>query len=458
VDYLAIVLKQLQFLGQQVWLRDVALLVVVSFIAYLPGWISSRAFRHYRESPAVARSPALRIVLEVLVASFWPLWAILLLYFGFRIWMHLAPGVAVNPFQVLPILWFFLLFRILIVATKELLPPGPRRRRIRKGVIPLLFILAALQQLDLLKALGQGLEHPILNVGQVSISMLSVLIAILIWGIFIVIARLVDGILRSRFLPGLGMDPNVSESLATLVRYGLVVVGILAAVESLGFDLTTLKIGLGALGLGIGFGLQNVVNNIVSGFIILFERTVKKGDMIVVGGTDGRVISIGLRSSVVRTRSGHEIIVPNSDLVTHPVTNFSFHDRLVRVDIQVGVSYSADPHQVRDLLLQAAREEEKVLPQPPPEVLFMEYGESSINFELRVWIDDPWQIPQVRSTLYFSIWYELKRANIEVPFPQRDLHVRDEEIRVRLNSPVRLNQPEGQPGGDIGPNQAPPHA
>ena len=127
------------------------------------------------------------------------------------------------------------------------------------------------------------------------------------------------------------------------------------------------------------------------------------------------------------------------------MTNFSYHDRLVRVDVQVGVSYSADPNRVRDLLLSAAHEEGKVLDQPQPDVLFKQYGDSSIDFELRFWIDDPWQIPQVRSALYFSIWYKLKTAGIEIPFPQRDLHVRNEEIRVRIHPPEeRPKVPEAQ--------------
>jgi small-conductance mechanosensitive channel len=443
MDYLSIALKQLHFAAEQAWVRNVALLVTVSVIAYLPGWICSRALRKYQDIPSVGRSRALRLTLELLEASLWPLWALLLLYLGFKIWVYLAPEMAGRPFRIFPLLWFFLLFRILVALTKELLPPGSRRRRIRRGVIPLVFILAASQQLGILTPFLHGLAHPFLHVDHVGVSILSILLAILIWALSMLVARLMGNFLRSRLFPGLGMDPTVSESLATLVRYALIFIGLLVAVESLGFDLTTLKIVLGALGIGIGFGLQNVVNNVVSGFIMLIERTVKKGDMIVVGGTDGRVVSIGLRSSVVRTRAGHEIIVPNSDLVSSPVTNFSFHDQLVRVDIPLGVSYGADPHQVRELLLEAAREEERVLGQPSSDVLFKQYGNSSLDFELRVWIDDPWQIPQVRSALYFSIWYKLKKAGIEVPFPQRDLHLRDDEIKVRIYSPEE--NPRGIP-------------
>jgi small-conductance mechanosensitive channel len=447
MDILSTGLRYLHFLERQTWVRDLGVLILISLVAYLPAWLCSRPLRRYRERPEIARSRARRFSVELLEGSLWPLWAILLLYLGFEVWISLAREVAGNPFYVLPILWFFLLFRVLIVATKEFLPPGPRRRRIRKGVIPVVFILAVLQQLDLLSPLMGWIERPFLHVGTTKISILSFLTAVVVLLIFLLAARLIAGFLRSRFLPGVGLDRTVSDSLATLVRYGIVLIGLLIAVESMGFDLTTLKIVLGALGLGIGFGLQNVVNNIVSGFIILIERTVKKEDMIVVGGTDGRVISIGLRSSVVHTRAGHDIIVPNSNLVMSPVTNFSYRDQLIRVDLKVGVSYAADPNQVRDLLLAAAAEEERVLDQPPPDVLFTQYGESSLDFELRVWIDDPWQIPQVRSALYFSIWYKLKTAGIEVPFPQRDLHVRDEEIKVRIYSSAEGTPPaQGRQG------------
>ncbi len=435
MNLLETILEQLRALANQVWFRHLAILVAVSFMAYFPAWISERIVRKRRRSPRVLGLRALRIALELLEVSLWPLWALVLLYVGFRIWVRVAPESAGDPFRVLPILWFFLLYRLLSALTKEALPPGDRRRKIRRGAIPLVFLLATLQQLDVLGTIVGWLGRPFLNIGQTSISALSLLVAIVLVAVFALLARLVAAFLGSRFLPGLGFDRTLSESLATLIRYGLVGLGIFVSVDTLGFDLSALKIAFGALGVGIGFGLQNVVNNFVSGLIILVERTVKKGDIVAVGGTDGRVIRIGMRSSVVRTRAGHEIIVPNSDLVTSQVTNFSYHDRLIRVDIPVGVSYSADPNRVRDLLLQAAEEDERVLDSPRSDVLFKGYGESSIDFELRTWIDDPWQAPQVNSALYYSIWYKLKGAGIEIPFPQRDLHVRSGELKVRVGGP-----------------------
>jgi small-conductance mechanosensitive channel len=437
--FLNSIIKNLQILIKETWVHDAALLLGFSLLAYLPAWISAQFLEKVQESFAPHKKIQ-RLAFVLLQASAWPLWAIFLLFLGFKIWGVFFPATTGNPGRLLPILWFFLIYRILITLIKETLPSAEHRRKIQSGVISLIFILAVLQQLELLAPILSWLNHPFLTIGQTHLAVSSILIALIILGVFFLIARFAAKLLRSQFLPKLGIERSLSESLATLARYFVVAVGVIVALDSLGFDLTTLKIVLGALGVGIGFGLQNVVNNFVSGIIIIAERTVKQGDIIAVGQTDGRVIRIGLRSSVVRTRAGLEIIVPNSDFVSSQVTNFSYRDRLVRLDLPVGVSYASDPNQVRDLLLRAADEEDRVLKTPAPDVMFIQYGNSSIDFQLRVWIDDPWVSPQVRTALYFSIWYKLKEAGIEIPFPQRDLHVRSGEIKVRLDS-----GPEGLP-------------
>jgi small-conductance mechanosensitive channel len=426
------ILDQLYVLAYQPWVRDIALLVAISGISYLPGLFTSRALRGYRESARVTESRSLKISLELLDVSFWPLWAILF-YSIFGLWIRISK-TAGHPLELIPILLFFLLYRLLISLTKEFLPMGRRRRRIRRVIIPIVFVLVILQQLGLLGDITKWLGHPFFKFGATGISVFSILLAVALVAAFVTGARILSDLLGSRILPGIGIDPTTSTSLGTLVRYCLVVVGFFVGLSSLGFDLSTLKIVLGALGVGVGFGLQNVVNNFASGLIILIERKVKQGDIVRVGETDARVVTIGLRSSVVHTRAGHDIIIPNSDLVGSQVTNFSYRDRFVRVDIPVGVSYASDPDQVRDILLDAAKEESRVLEQPAPDVLFRQYGNSSIDFELRVWIDEPWVFPSVRSALYFNIWYRLKKANIEIPFPQRDLHVRSGELRVRMTS------------------------
>jgi small-conductance mechanosensitive channel len=426
------IVQQLYILACQPWVRDTALLIAISAVSYLPGLLTARAFRRYRESPRVTGSRGLKIGLELLSASLWPLWAILFYsLFGILIRITKTEG---HPFGLIPILLFFLLYRLVISLSKEFLPPGRRRRRIRRVILPIVFALIILQQLGLLKDIAGWLGHPFFKFGAADISVFSILLAVGLMAAFVLGARLLSDLLGSRVLPGIGVDPTTSTSLGTLVRYCLVVIGFFMGLSSLGFDLSTLKIVLGALGVGVGFGLQNVVNNFASGLIILIERRVKQGDIVRIGEKDARVTTIGLRSSVVHTRSGHDIIIPNSDLVGSQVTNFSHRDRLIRVDIPVGVSYGSDPNQVRDILLDAAREERRVLDQPSPDVLFKQYGNSSIDFELRIWINEPWLFPSVRSVLYFSIWYKLKQANIEIPFPQTDLHVRSGEIKVRMTS------------------------
>jgi potassium efflux system protein len=208
-------------------------------------------------------------------------------------------------------------------------------------IMPIVFALIILQQLGLLGGIGGWLGRPFFRFGATDISVFSILLAVGVMAAFVIGARVFSDLLGSRFLPGMGIDATTSTSLGTLVRYCLVVIGFFVGLSSLGFDLSTLIIVLGALGIGVGFGLQNVVNNFASGLIILIERRVKQGDIIRIGETDARVITIGLRSSVVRTRAGLDIIIPNSDLVGSQVTNFSYRDRLVRVDIAVGVSYGS---------------------------------------------------------------------------------------------------------------------
>jgi small-conductance mechanosensitive channel len=198
--------------------------------------------------------------------------------------------------------------------------------------------------------------------------------------------------------------------------------------QTVGINLSTLTILAGALGVGIGFGLQNITNNFVSGIIILFERPIKVGDRIQVGDVYGDVVSISMRSTTVVTNDNISVIVPNSEFISSTVVNWSHTDRNVRFNIPVGVAYKEDPEKVRDLLLQIAGNEEGVLKKPVPDVLFDEFGDSSLNFNLRVWTDTYTTTPGIlKSRLYFEIFKKFKEQNIEIPFPQRDLHIKNNE-------------------------------
>ncbi|HSE91359.1 MAG TPA: mechanosensitive ion channel domain-containing protein, partial [Candidatus Binatia bacterium] len=213
-----------------------------------------------------------------------------------------------------------------------------------------------------------------------------------------------------------------SYALSSLLNYAILAIGFVVALAVLGMDLTNMTVLAGAFGVGIGFGLQSVVNNFVSGLILLFERPIHVGDTVQVGSLQGRVRRIGIRSSIVRTFQGAEIIVPNATLITQEVTNWTLSDQLRRIDLPVGVSYGTAPKKVIELLESVARAHPQVLQNPAPRALFMGYGDSSINFELRAWAEFAnWQ--QVHSDLTVAIYDAVYAAGMTFPFPQRDVHV-----------------------------------
>jgi len=188
-------------------------------------------------------------------------------------------------------------------------------------------------------------------------------------------------------------------------------------------DLTRVTVMAGAFGVGIGFGLQNVANNFVCGLILLFERPVHVGDIIEVGDLQGEVRRIGIRSSTVRTYQGADIIVPNAQLITASVTNWTFSDQLRRIDLPVGVNYGAAPQAMIELLEKTAREHTAVLVTPAPKGLFIGYGDSSINFELRAWTDQSANWAAIRSELATAVYDAVHAAGMAFPFPQREVRV-----------------------------------
>jgi small-conductance mechanosensitive channel len=200
-------------------------------------------------------------------------------------------------------------------------------------------------------------------------------------------------------------------------------IGSILGLGMLGMDLTRVSVLAGALGVGIGFGLQSVVNNFVCGLILLFERPIHVGDTIEVGELLGEVRRIGFRASTVRTFKGSDIIVPNTQFITANVTNWTFSDRLRRIDLPVGVSYASAPQRVIELLEELARSNRKILQHPAPQCLFVNYGDSSINFELRAWTEQFADFAAIRSELNSAIYDAVHAAGMSFPFPQREVRL-----------------------------------
>lgn len=282
-----------------------------------------------------------------------------------------------------------------------------------------------LNLLGLLGPLSRLMSFPMFRLGANPVTPWIGVKALLILLTFIFATKLFQAYMDYRVYPKLGIDPGLAYALNTTFRYTALAVGVIVALKVVGFDLRVFLVFAGAAGIGIGLGLQNMAANIISGFSIIFGGKIRKGDWIEVGQTLGTVTDIYLRATKVRTRDNIEYLIPNSDLISKTIVNYSLSSPLIRIELPVGVSYDADPEKVKEILLQAARSEPLVSRQRDPSVRFIGYGESSIDFDLLIWIDVR-RIARrkVRSALYFTIFKAFREAGIEIPYPQRDIHIR----------------------------------
>ncbi|MEM9897405.1 MAG: mechanosensitive ion channel domain-containing protein, partial [Bacteroidota bacterium] len=261
------------------------------------------------------------------------------------------------------------------------------------------------------------------KLGQSNITLGTILYFIFGFIILNFVSKKFKNLLVNKILLKTKIEPAASASIGLIVRVVFVFVGSIVIIQSAGIDMSSLSLLAGALGVGIGFGLQNITDNFISGIIILFEKPIKVGDRIEVGDVEGDVISISVRATTVLTNDNISVIVPNSEFISSKVINWSHNDRSIRFKVPLGVSYNEDPEAVKKILLKVAEENEFVLSKPAPHVFFDEFGDSSLNSTLAIWTDEYTDRPKIlKSQLYFSIFKEFKENNIEIPFPQRDLH------------------------------------
>jgi small-conductance mechanosensitive channel len=245
----------------------------------------------------------------------------------------------------------------------------------------------------------------------------------------------VQSILAEALFPRRGVERGARISIARLIHYAILLVGFLLALTTLGVNFTNITIIGGALGVGIGFGLQTIVNNFVSGLILLFERPVRVGDYIEVEGLWAEIRNIGLRATVVQTFDRADMVIPNSELISNRVTNWTRTNRIVRVRIPVGVAYGSDLALVMKILLECAQENPSVMSSPTPQALFMGFGDSSLNFEIRLFTPDVDHKFVLQSELLLDIDRQFRLNGVEIPFPQRDLHLRSVDESVILRHP-----------------------
>ena len=243
-------------------------------------------------------------------------------------------------------------------------------------------------------------------------------------GLFGLVSRIIGRLIMHRALRRLRMAEGTAYTILRITHYTIMLVGALVAFQFIGIDLSGLAVIFGLLSVGIGFGLQNITSNFISGLILLFERPIRVGDRVTVGDVEGDITEINIRSTTVRSLNNISIIVPNSDFVSSQVVNWSHRDPKVRLEVDVGVSYGSDLDVVLRCLNEVAAENDDVLKTPVPEVLHTGFGDSSWNMRLRAWVADPKRHWYVRSALNCAIVRKFREEGVEIPYPQRDLHLR----------------------------------
>ncbi|MBN1480879.1 mechanosensitive ion channel family protein [candidate division KSB1 bacterium] len=298
---------------------------------------------------------------------------------------------------------------------------GRRSKRIIQLII---FFTGLFIALDVVNVNLNILSKPFLPIGETTLSIVHIVTFFIIISLSVYLSKILSNVLMSKGLTQLQIDQGTKYVLKRVTEYALITIGGIIAFQTVGINLSGLAVIFGLLSVGIGFGLQNIASNFISGVILLFERPIQVGDRITVGDTQGDVEEINIRATTIRSLDNISIIVPNTEFVEARVTNWSHGDLKVRMRITVGVSYNSDLDNVLAALREVADESPNILKTPASEVLLMEFGDSSWNMELRLWIADPKDYYRILSETNCAIVRKFRARNIEIPFPQRDVHVR----------------------------------
>ncbi|MDG2214333.1 MAG: mechanosensitive ion channel [Verrucomicrobiota bacterium] len=285
---------------------------------------------------------------------------------------------------------------------------------------------------SVLEVINKVLNYPLIKMGKGNLTLQSLLIL----GLLFIAVIIAEKIVRERVIMRVFEKTDFPESLeygiARILGYIFLVIGFYMAFQIVGIDLSSLTIIAGGISVGVGFGLQNIINNFVSGIIIFAEQPIAIGDRVEVSGIAGRVEKISLRSTMVVTSDNITMIVPNADFISQTVTNWSYSDPKVRIRIPIGVSYGSDPQKVKKLLLEVAEEDSRTLKDPGPSVIFRAFGASSLDFELAAWTKEMSTRPtNYISGINFAIDKKFREHDIEIPFPQQDLHIRSGGVEIK---------------------------
>lgn len=333
---------------------------------------------------------------------------------------------------IIPLLLSLAAIRISVYSLRRAFSKNKNLKAWEGFVSMTIWSLVALHLLGWLPELLATLDRSAINFGDNRISILSVIKFVIIAGVYIIAARWLAVLIEQRAKKSKIINSSMQVGLSKFSSVILYSIAIIIALNSVGIDLTTLTVFGGAIGVGLGFGLQRIASNFISGFILLFDRSIKPGDVISIGNRFGWVVALHARYIVVKDRDGVETLIPNENIITSEVTNWSYSDKHVRVKIPVQISYNDDVENAMQLMLDCCQVSARVLKNPEPSVRLTSFEDSGIKLELRLWLDDPEQgVGSVKSDINLAIWKAFKQHKITIPFPQRDVHIVTEGLASR---------------------------
>jgi len=403
--------------------------IIVFFFILALSWLLSKSVHRWWQrhrinidKPKMVGSLERKPLLIALYHLLTPIFALSFLYIAIWLFGQLGyPGGLLE--ELINLIWLWLIYRFILTLLYTRY--GETARPYQNWILTPIFIaLVIFQIFSILPGSIVLVDVPIIF-GAVSVTGRRLLTALIVLYIFGVVAWIVEQILVQSLPKLLNTERGVIESVAILTRYALLGLGILVSLGMLGIDFTSLAIIAGGLSVGIGIGLQDYVANFVSGLVILFEQTIRPGDIVEVDGMVSKVEKISLRATIVRTQANEEYIIPNSNFTQQQVKNLTKSERRVRIRIPFGVSSESDPEFVRQLTTEAGLQHPLVLTDPPPQLFLLGFGESDLNFELLVSIGHPELMVRVKSDLYYTLWEVFKQNKIEIPNPQRDINLGD---------------------------------
>ena len=332
--------------------------------------------------------------------------------------------VLLTPFTNLAVGWF------LVVMVNRM-----TQERFWQRILGTLIVAVTLLEISgLLEPTLAGLEQIGFGLGSIQITLLGIIKGILMLLFLIWMSIWLSGAAESQMHKMPNITPSMEVLFSKILKVTLITLSILVGLSSFGIQLSSLTVLGGAIGLGLGFGLQKVISNLISGVILLLDKSIKPGDVISIDDTYGWINKLSARYVSVITRDGRETLIPNENLITNQVENWSFSDTKVRLRSPIGISYNSDVRKAIELCKQAALNVDRVLKTPPPQCPVKGFGDNSVDLELRFWIQDPANgITNIKSEIYLEIWDLFHEHNIEIPFPQRDIHIRGgEPLKVQM--------------------------